>query len=318
MMVGRVLGESWRIYRQRFGIVLFFSFIFFGSGYTLYYTGVLSAMQTVGGVSMDYIGMAVRWAQGTPFEALFYPDPAFMSPGGMDLGAMPIAMVLMMGAAVFLLAYGILAVPMGMGGLTVLSTGEGSALGWRSVYRGLKQRYTKLLVTYLCYMVYFMAAGFAYMIVYLIVGVFAAIAIPLIIMGSGVGVAFGVVLILVSVLVIMAAYMVMMTLSVFVMPAAVFDRQYNFKAVGISIRTAWKHFFPVLGVQLVTLLLVGLATLLLFGVFFAIAWAAPDVPVYTPLWYGSLLTLTWPFSVIVNGVLYRHIQERDEANVQAA
>ena len=310
-MVGRVLGESWHIYKKRFGIVLFFSFIFFALGYTLYYGGLLIFSQKMAGISMDYINMAIRLVRGTPIEDLFLPNPVWMSPGRMDPAAMPLMMTGMLGGAGLMLTYGILAVPMGMSGLTVLSSGADGPLTWRSVFRGVRQRYGKLLVTYLCYMVYALAAGFAFMFIYLILGVLIAIAVPLIIMGTGAGIAFGVVLITLAVLLIVAAYTVVLMLSVFIMPAAVFDRQYNFKAVGRSIRMAWRHFFPVLGVQVVTMLLIGFSSLLLFGVFFAIAWTGPGMPIYTPLWYTCILTLAWPFSMIVNGVLYRHIQEGD-------
>lgn len=313
-MVGRVLGESWRIYKKRFGIVLFFSFIFLGLGETLYYTGSVVGSQITSGYSMDLINMVVRLVQGTRFMDL-YPDYASQSNG---LAAMPFMVIYMIAAVLLLLAYRILAMPMGMGGLTVLSSGARGSLTWRSVFNGIKQRYKKLLVTYLCYIVYGLAAGFAFMFVYMIVGTMAAIAVPLIGMGAGAGVAFGVVLITLAVLIVAAAYTVMLMLAVFIMPAAVFDRQYNFKAVGRSIKMAWRHFFPVLGVQVVTMLLIGFTSLLLFGVLFAIAWAGPDIPVYTLLWHACTLSIIWPFSVIVNGVLYRHIQDRDESAAQAA
>lgn len=314
-MAGRVLRESWRIYKKRFGIILFFSFFFFALGYTLYYEGIFIISQKAAGISMDYVNMAVRLVRGTPIEDLFYSS---FNSSGMDLAAMPLMMIGMLGAAGLMLAYGILAVPMGMGGLTVLSSGARGHLTCRSVFHGVRQRYKKLLVTYLCLMVYAMAAGSAFMVVYMILGVLIAIAVPLIGTGSGAGVAFGVVLIILAVLLIVAAYTVVLMLSVFIMPAAVFDRLYNFKAVGRSIQMAWRHFFPVLGVQVVTMLLIGLMSLLLFGVLFAIAWSGPDIPVYSAVGYASLLTLVWPFSVIVNGVLYRHIQDREEQAKQAA
>ena len=316
-MVGRVLGESWRIYRQRFGIVLFFSFIFFALGYTVFYGAILAISKEISGFSMDMINMAVRLLQGVSLDDLFTPNAALMNPNGMGFMSMPLYMLAMLGIETLMIAYGVLAVPMGMGALTVVSSGEPGPMTWRSVFSGLKQRYGKLLVTYLCYMVYTMAAGFAVMLVYMIVGVLAAVAVPLIIMGAGAGIAFGVVLITLAVLLVIAALMVVTILSVFILPAAVFDRQYNFKAVGRSIKLAWRHFFPVLGVQVVALLLMGLVSLLIFGVLFAIAWAGPDLPVYTPLWYACALSLVWPFSLIVNGVLYRYIQERDEQNAVA-
>mgnify|MGYP000097270317 CR=1 FL=1 len=315
-MVGRVLGESWGIYKNRFGIILLFSFLFFALGTSLYYGGILAVSQQVAGFSIDYINMAVRLVQGTPFEDVFLPN--YSSFGGTGLAAMPLMIIGMMGAGGLMLAYSILAVPMGMGGLTVLSSGAGGPLSFRSVFRGVRKRYGKLLVTYLCYMVYGMAAGFAFMIVYMILGVLIAIAVALIGAGSGAGIAFGVVLITLAVLLVIAAYTVMLMLAVFIMPAAVFDRLYNFKAVGRSIKMAWGHFFSVLGVQLVTLLLLGIMSLLLFGVFFAIAWAGPDIPIYTPLWLACTYSLVWPFYIIVNGVLYRHIQDKDAAAEPAA
>ena len=315
-MVGQVLGESWHIYRRRFGIVFFFSFVFLALGYAIFYGAILAISKEMSGFFMDVINLAVRLAQGTPLEDLFYSS--FMSPNGMGLAAMPLFMLAMLGIEGLMIAYGILAVPMGMSGLTVLSSGEPGPLTWRGVFKGVRQRYGKLLVTFLCYMVYAMAAGFAFMFLYVIVGVLIAIAVPLIIMGSEAGIAFGVVLITLAVLIMIAAYVIVVVLSAFIMPAAVFDRIYHFKAVGLSIKTAWKHFFPVLGVQAVTVLSMGIAGLLLFGVLFAIAWTGPDIPVYTPVWYAGLFSLVWPFGVIVNGVLYRRIREREEAGVPAA
>jgi len=311
-MVGKVLGESLTIYKRRFGIVLFFSFIFFALGYTAFYGAILAVSQAMSGFSMDIINIAVRLVKGTPIENLFYGNPPFMNPDSVEIMSMPLYMLAMFGVDGLMITYGVLAVPIGMGGLTVLSSGVTGPLSSRSIFTGIKQRYSKLLVTYLCYMVYAMGAGFAFMFVYMIAAVLIAIAVPLIIMGAGAGIAAGVVLITLAVLLILAGYMVVMVLSVFIAPAAVFDRQYNFKAVGTSIKMAWKHFFPVLGVQAVTMLSIGLVSILLFGVFFAIAWSGPSLPIYAPLWYASIFTLAWPFSVIVNGVLYRHIQERDE------
>lgn len=310
-MTGKILGETWRIYKQRFGIMLFFAFIFFGLGYTLLYGVILAASQAMIGFSMDVIGLMARLLQGVPFEDLVQSGTTLMNPNGMDLAAMPLMILLMLVTSGLEIAYGILAVPMGMGGLTVLATGEKGPLGWRDVFRGLRQRYGKLVVTYLCHMVYTMAAGFALMFVYLVIAAFASIAALLINLGSAAGIVSGVVLITLLVLVFAVAILTVQALAVFIMPAAVFDRQYYFKAVGQSMKLAWKHFLSVLWVQLVAMLLLGFAGLLLFGVFLAFAWHGPDLPVYAPLWYACLFTLIWPFSVILNGVLYRHLLKKD-------
>lgn len=314
-MVSRVLGESWRIYRQRFGIMLFFSFLFFGLGYSLYYGAVQAVGWSIGKISLDFVHQLVRLAQGTPAEDLHIVNPVLAANDACF--ALPFWMIFMMVAAGLMLVYNLLAVPMGMGGLTALSTGAPGHITSRSVFSGVRQRYGKLLVTYLCAMVYGMGAGTALMVLYSIAGGMIAIAVPLIILASGATIAFGVVLITLAVLLILAGLLAVQVLSLFIFPAAVFDRHYHFKAVGTSIRMGWRHFFPVLGVKLVSVLIMGFVSLLLFGVLFAVAWAGPALPIYAPVWYGCVLCLVWPFDVIVNGVLYRHVQERD-ASAQAA
>lgn len=309
-MAGKVLGETWRIYKERFGIMVFFAFLFSGLGSVLLSALTQAANYPTNGYYYDMILRVVEWIKGVPW-AQFGRSFGQIYPFGMDSGGKGLWILALMGINILSIAYSIFAGPMNTGGLTVLSTGERGPLTWRDVFNGLKHRYWKLVVTTLCYMVYGMAAGFVIMMIFTISLFVIFPAMMFTSAATDVSTVFLAAGITLSVLLLLAAALVVNVLAVFIFPAAIFDRQYYFKALGRSITLAWKHFFEVVWVRLLVWLITLLASALLFGFFFAIAWSGPNVPVYFPLWLLCSATLVSPFSIIVNGVLYRHFVEKD-------